>query len=307
MKIKKSELKKMPGSRVDISVVLDKETIEEAKSKALEGIKNKTVAPGFRPGKIPLNIIEKQYGEDGLRDEAILYAVNQLYPSLLIEHKIRPISDPELKIDKTAQDNGDILLNLLVYIHPEIELPDYKSIAKNTPKEEEVKDIEEKEVNDALDKIASHFKTINSTEFPADVKIDDEFATKIGNFKNLTELKEKIKSEILEEKKYREGERRKMKIMDEICEKTKVEIPDILLKDEADENKKEQAIKRTKTQLVISEIAKRENLLATEDEASHFAHAMDNGKTGMSHEDLHSYARILLTNQKTLDYLAGLN
>ncbi len=62
--------------------------------------------------------------------------------------------------------------------------------------------------------------------------IDDEFAKTAGNFKNVAELKEKVKQNILEEKKNREIEKKRAEIMEELLKNTKVELPEILVESE---------------------------------------------------------------------------
>lgn len=125
-------------------------------------------------------------------------------------------------------------------------------------------------------------------------KIDDEFATSIGKFKSLADLKENIKKGILEEKKRRAGDEQKKESIEAIIETTKVELPEVLLEREMDimigelENdiarmgidkegyfkqvqtteekvregwKKEAAPKRVKAALILQEIAKQEKLV----------------------------------------------
>lgn len=62
--------------------------------------------------------------------------------------------------------------------------------------------------------------------------LNDELAKAAGNFKNLDELKEKVKQNIIEEKKIRNIEKKRAAIMEELIKKTNIDLPEILVESE---------------------------------------------------------------------------
>lgn len=63
-------------------------------------------------------------------------------------------------------------------------------------------------------------------------EINDDFAVSLGKFKDLEELKKNIREGMMEEKNQKEKEDKRGKYVEAIAEKTKVEIPDILIEEE---------------------------------------------------------------------------
>ena len=138
-------------------------------------------------------------------------------------------------------------------------------------------------------------KSMKAKELPA---IDDEFAKDISEFDTLEELRNDIKNALEKSGKDREKKEFEEAVIDAACSNVEMDIPEIMVKRETDvmlkdlemklkqqgldlesyyqytnntEEKvrafmKESAEKRVKTDLVITEIAKKENFDATDEE-----------------------------------------
>ena len=78
--------------------------------------------PGFRPGKVPLNLVKKMHGA-ALRGEAVQAAVNESVQQLMSEHKLRPAMQPTVDLDGAPEDGGDIDFKVAVEVLPVIEAP----------------------------------------------------------------------------------------------------------------------------------------------------------------------------------------
>ena len=77
--------------------------------------------PGFRPGKVPLNLVKKMHGQ-ALRGEALQAAVNESVQQLLAEHQLRPAMQPTVEVAPTSEDS-DIDFTVAVEVLPVIEAP----------------------------------------------------------------------------------------------------------------------------------------------------------------------------------------
>ena len=62
--------------------------------------------PGFRPGKVPPNLIRKMHG-DQLQNEALNGAVQDGVQKLLADKKLRPAMQPEVQFDETYAPGKD--------------------------------------------------------------------------------------------------------------------------------------------------------------------------------------------------------
>ena len=86
--------------------------------------------PGFRKGKAPYNIIEKQYGKEMFYEDAFNELVPEIYDREIKENNIQAVSSP--KIDVVQMEKGkDLVFTAIVQIKPEVKLGQYKGIEIN--------------------------------------------------------------------------------------------------------------------------------------------------------------------------------
>jgi trigger factor len=135
---------------------------------------------------------------------------------------------------------------VITSVVPEVKLGDYKKIAKEEMAKKEVApDISEKELEDAILRIRKsradhsghdhekmtheeHEKLVEAS-LP---EFNDAFVTSLGGFKDVADFKGKIKESLLEAKKERGVEKRRIIISDKLIETSTIEIPDILVETE---------------------------------------------------------------------------
>ncbi|MDQ3470900.1 MAG: trigger factor, partial [Pseudomonadota bacterium] len=80
--------------------------IEARVDKEVKRLAPKVRMPGFRPGKVPPNLIRKMHG-DSLQRDALSGAVQQGVQQLLAEQKLRPAMQPEVELDQQYQPGKD--------------------------------------------------------------------------------------------------------------------------------------------------------------------------------------------------------
>ena len=73
-----------------ITVEFEPAFLDEFKQKAVRKISSKTKIAGFRPGKAPVDVVKRLYGDEAIEEEAIELLVNDIYPKLLKEAEINP-------------------------------------------------------------------------------------------------------------------------------------------------------------------------------------------------------------------------
>jgi trigger factor len=120
------EVKDISNCKKEINVTVPVETIDTLREKETKKMQKKAQLPGFRKGKVPLNMVVKTYAatiEQNTADEAI----NQVYKDILNEKKFTPIDVPVLK-DIKYDDNKNLVVKLEVETFPQIELKNYKNI-----------------------------------------------------------------------------------------------------------------------------------------------------------------------------------
>lgn len=121
-------------------------------------LSRKAKIKGFRPGKVPRNILERHF-KDYVKAEVIQKLIQESYPQALSEAKLHPISNPF--IDPGEMEGGKpFQYAATIEIKPEIKLEGYIGL-KIEGKKEEVKDEEVEERLKNLQNIHAQLKTVS--------------------------------------------------------------------------------------------------------------------------------------------------
>src|SRR6478735_3913226 len=78
--------------------------------------------PGFRPGKVPANLIKKMHGE-ALHSDAFNTAVRESVDQLMRDKKLRPALQPKVDLGDGYAQGKDAELSVELEVLPEIEAP----------------------------------------------------------------------------------------------------------------------------------------------------------------------------------------
>jgi trigger factor len=186
--------------------VPEEQVIKEVDSFYRE-LSQKAKIKGFRPGKVPRNILERQF-KDYVKAEVIQKLIQESYPQALSEAKLRPVSNP--LIDPGEMEGGKpFQYAATVEIKPEIKLEGYIGL-KIEGKKEGVKDEEVEERLKNLQNIHAQLKTISDPRpiQPGDFVIIDyeasmgnkpldegkatDFTVEVGSGRFIPDLEEKL-------------------------------------------------------------------------------------------------------------------
>jgi trigger factor len=140
--------KNLSDTSVQLSIVADATLLQAAKEEALHHIAKNLKLQGFREGKAPLNLVEKNADPATLQSEFLDIAMNRMYAAALDEQKLRPVAQPKVTV-KAFVPFDTLELEVDVAIIGEIKLADYKNI--NMPKE--TAKVTAKEVTEVIDNL----------------------------------------------------------------------------------------------------------------------------------------------------------
>lgn len=243
----KVSIKKLPKSEVEIEGEVSADILESFFENALKKVGEEVEVDGFRKGKVPQEILIKKVGEMRVLEEMAELALNEHYPKILEAEKIDAIGRPEIMITKLARKNP-LAFKIKTAVLPEVELPDYKSIASKIIAEEGASSKEmvvtEEEVAQTIEDIrksrapkvhmAEHVhkegEEHKHEEEPKELpEFNDEFVKSLGPFEGVEDFKIKLKENIKLEKENQEKEKLRLKIIEKIIGETKVDLPEILV------------------------------------------------------------------------------
>jgi len=78
--------------------------------------------PGFRPGKVPANLVRKMHGP-ALMQDALNTSVQQGVQSLLSDKGLRPATQPQVQLDEGYAEGGDAELTVSLEVLPDVPAP----------------------------------------------------------------------------------------------------------------------------------------------------------------------------------------
>jgi trigger factor len=139
--------KKLPKSQIELEFELTAEEFTEHFNHALEHLKHHIKIDGFRQGKAPSSMVEDKLKPEAVLMEAGDHAVQHVYSDYIKENKLEPVGHPEVSIIKIAK-GSPFIFKAKITILPDVDLPDYKEIAK-TVKGKEIS-VTEEEVKSSL-------------------------------------------------------------------------------------------------------------------------------------------------------------
>ncbi len=237
----KIKINKLEKGQIEIEGAVESSILESYRAKAVELIGRDLELPGFRKGKVPAEMVEKNVSPLAIYEEMATLALNAAYPQILEENKIDAIGRPEINITKLAPGN-DLEFKIKTAVLPEIQIGDYKKIAKKEKGLEEVSvtDEEIEKTTKEILKMRAHQKLHEASGDPHDhshgeieekdlPELNDEFVKSMGNFADVADFKNKLKENIKLEKTNIEKEKRRVRIVEGVIAESETDIPDILV------------------------------------------------------------------------------
>ncbi len=123
MKVEKTD----KTNEVKLSFTIEASKFEEAIQKVYAKSAKYFNIPGFRKGKAPYKIVEKQYGAQIFYEDAFNEVAAEVYEKELTDANIEAVSRPEINIIQ-MEKGKDLIFTAVVQTKPEVKLGKYKGI-----------------------------------------------------------------------------------------------------------------------------------------------------------------------------------
>lgn len=153
--------KTLDDHQIQFSVEVEAQTLESARQRAARQIAQRVKVPGFRPGKAPYAVIEKQVGAQAIKDEALDLVLDDMYPRVIEQTGIKPYGPGTL--EKVHEDKEPQVFEFRVPLSPEVKLGDYKSI--RLPFED--KPVTEQDIENVLNNLREQNAVLQPVQRPA--------------------------------------------------------------------------------------------------------------------------------------------
>ena len=139
-------------SRKKLTFDVTKEEFEKALDKAfLEEVKKVTI-PGFRKGKAPRSVFEKNYGVEALFPTALDFIFDEKVSEITKDQELVKdfIGQFEPTLDEKIERGKDFKVSLIIDVYPEVTLGAYKGVEVKKQNLE----VSDDEVNKAIESLA---------------------------------------------------------------------------------------------------------------------------------------------------------
>lgn len=158
----KSTVEKLSPTRVRINVEVPFTELQPDIDSAFKQMAKQVRMPGFRPGKVPVKLIESRVDKQAMFEQVIGEAVPSRYTEAVTSSDVRPLGQPEIEI--TSKEYGqDLKFTAEVDVRPDIELPDLEGLELTV----DAIEVTDEEVDAELQALRARFGTLKGVDRPA--------------------------------------------------------------------------------------------------------------------------------------------
>ncbi len=121
------------GNRVRLSIEVDRSEVDDALDATVRRLGRQVRVPGFRPGKVPRQILEARLGGSAaLRQQAINDLLPEVYAQAVADTELDPIAAPEIDV-RGADEPGPLTVDAVVEVRPEVSVAGYLGLQVMVP------------------------------------------------------------------------------------------------------------------------------------------------------------------------------
>jgi len=142
------------GLKRAYSVTITAQQISERIEGEVKRLAPQVRMPGFRPGKVPANLIKKMHG-DALHQDALNNSIREAMDKLVTDNELRPAMQPQVELGEGYEQGKDAELSVSLEILPKIEVPSLEGLKL----EKLVVPVSDAQVDEAVERIAGQQKS----------------------------------------------------------------------------------------------------------------------------------------------------
>lgn len=159
-----TEVTQLDGDRVRLDVAVPEDEVRRQMDRTIRRIGRDVRVPGFRPGKVPPQVVLQRLGRESVIQEMLKSSIGGWYAEAVSETGVRPIEDPELDLDDVPEDGG-LSFTATVQTQPVPSLGEYKGleVGKAEPS------VQDGLLDEELEHLREHAAKLEASDEPAAV------------------------------------------------------------------------------------------------------------------------------------------
>ena len=165
----KTAVEELSPTRVRLSVEVSFEELKPSLDKAYREVSRQVRIPGFRPGRVPPQVIDMRVGRGAVLSEAVNDALPELYSKAVEEAEVFTLGQPDVDITQ-LEDGKELTFTAEVEVRPKFELPDLPELSVTVENAEVTPD----DVEEYLSSLRERFASLKTAQRPAE---DGDYVT----------------------------------------------------------------------------------------------------------------------------------
>jgi trigger factor len=141
-----TEVEQLDGNRVRLSVEVPGHDVRHAVDHAAEDLAGSVRIPGFRKGKVPVQVLVSRIGRDRLYAEAVESHIGGWFRNAAVASRIRPIDTPEYGYELPDSPDESFRFTATVAVQPATEVADWKQLEVPAAEPEVPQELVEREL-----------------------------------------------------------------------------------------------------------------------------------------------------------------
>jgi trigger factor len=155
----KAQVAPLEGNKVKVSVDVEETEVDEAIGEAFARFSRELRVPGFRPGKVPRQVLEARLGRAAARSEALREHVPTWYNNAIRDNHVEVIAQPDIKVT-AGEDSGPLSFEAVVEVRPHIKLVGYEKLHIKVPSPL----VTEDDIDKQVDRLRANFAELEPVE-----------------------------------------------------------------------------------------------------------------------------------------------
>jgi len=157
----KSTVEKLSPTRVRINVEVPFAELQPDFDRAYKELAKTVRLPGFRPGRVPVKLLEHRIDKQAMLDQVVADALPLRYTEAVTSNELAPLGQPEIEV--TQKEYGkDLTFTAEVDVRPEFDLPDLDALQITV----DAIEVADADVDAELENLRARFGTLKGVERP---------------------------------------------------------------------------------------------------------------------------------------------
>lgn len=158
----KTTIEKLENNIVKLDIEIDADTAEKEYNKACKRLAQRVNIPGFRKGKAPRAILEKNIGAETIKHDVLEYLLPNAFSSAIKDNGLNVITEPAVE-SYNFEIGKPVTVVAKVELKPEVKFEQYKDLEIKVEEFKTPENAMEKEIDELLEKFTT-LKTVEDRE-----------------------------------------------------------------------------------------------------------------------------------------------